>query len=145
MGLFDDIKKRVNGASDREVVTYFNDHIKRYADVYSSSSLLEKIGQFAKKAGIGFIYKVLLLYCGLIDEDVPSSEKLLAIAALGYFISPLDVVPDFIPGGLVDDGAILAFALKPIYSSLSSKTKKDAVAMLHQWFGDFNEADLPQI
>ncbi len=126
-------------------ISYFQVHLQEYADKYNSNSLKEKIYKYAKTAGIKFIYQVLLIYNGLIFDEVPTKYKLLAVAALGYFISPLDIVPDFIPGGLIDDGTILTFALMPLYSSLGEQTRREAVAQLHTWFGDFDESELPKL
>lgn len=44
------------------------------------------------------------------------SGKNLALAglALFYLVSPLDVLPDFLPGGFVDDAAVVGFILKKI-------------------------------
>jgi len=49
-----------------------------------------------------------------------SAQTLVAIvAALLYFINPLDVVPDFIPGlGYVDDAALIAWLLKSLAGDL---------------------------
>jgi uncharacterized membrane protein YkvA (DUF1232 family) len=48
------------------------------------------------------------------------SGKNLALAglALAYLISPLDVLPDFIPGGFVDDAAVIGFVLRKIRTEL---------------------------
>lgn len=145
MGLFDfSIKGTSVERKSSEVIKYFNDRLQEYSTKYSVPSLLEKIGKFAKKAGVGFIYKALLLYYGLLNEEVPKSKKLLAVAALGYFISPVDIVPDFIPGGLFDDGTILSFALASIYSSLNTKTKNQAKNRLREWFGEESIRDLKE-
>jgi uncharacterized membrane protein YkvA (DUF1232 family) len=41
------------------------------------------------------------------------------VAAILYFISPLDVIPDFIPGvGYVDDVAVIAWVLNSIAHDL---------------------------
>ena len=46
---------------------------------------------------------------------------LLAVAALVYVVSPLDVVPDFLIGlGLLDDAAIVAWA----FARLSSEVER---------------------
>lgn len=43
------------------------------------------------------------------DSRVPNRYKLLAIAALLYFINPFDAIPDWIPGvGYIDDAGALA-------------------------------------
>ena len=44
----------------------------------------------------------------------------LALAALGllYLVSPLDVLPDFIPGGFADDAAVIGFIVKKIRTEL---------------------------
>lgn len=49
-----------------------------------------------------------------------SPRKLVAIVAgILYLISPLDVIPDFIPGiGYVDDAAVIAWVLKSIAEEL---------------------------
>jgi uncharacterized membrane protein YkvA (DUF1232 family) len=48
------------------------------------------------------------------------SGKNLALAGLGllYLVSPLDVVPDFIPGGFADDAAVIGFVLRKIRTEL---------------------------
>ncbi|HEV3363526.1 MAG TPA: DUF1232 domain-containing protein [Acidimicrobiia bacterium] len=48
------------------------------------------------------------------------SGKNLALAALGvlYLVSPLDLLPDFIPGGFADDAAVIGFIVKKIRTEL---------------------------
>lgn len=48
------------------------------------------------------------------------SGKNLALAGLGiiYLVSPLDVMPDFLPGGFFDDAAVIGFIVKKIRSEL---------------------------
>lgn len=46
-------------------------------------------------------------------DKVPARMVVSLVGALIYFISPLDVIPDWVPmAGLVDDAAILAFVFK---------------------------------
>lgn len=43
------------------------------------------------------------------------------VAALIYILSPLDAMPDFIPGiGLIDDAAVLAFLLHSMAQDLAA-------------------------
>jgi uncharacterized membrane protein YkvA (DUF1232 family) len=45
----------------------------------------------------------------------------LIIAAIIYYVSPIDVIPDFIPiVGLLDDATVLAFALRSIKGELDT-------------------------
>jgi uncharacterized membrane protein YkvA (DUF1232 family) len=48
------------------------------------------------------------------------SGRNVALAGLGilYLVSPLDVVPDFLPGGFFDDAAVIGFILKKIRQEL---------------------------
>ena len=43
-------------------------------------------------------------------RDIDRESMIIVVAALLYFLSPVDLIPDFIPGGLVDDAAVFAFA-----------------------------------
>ncbi|MED2974065.1 YkvA family protein [Fictibacillus sp. B-59209] len=48
-------------------------------------------------------------------RHVSKKSMMLIVAALLYFVSPIDAVPDFLVGiGLLDDAAVLAFLYKTI-------------------------------
>lgn len=72
---------------------------------------------------VKFIKRAKLLYDMLLDKEfkLEWSSKAVIIAALLYFISPIDVLPDFIPGiGYIDD----AFMLVIVYNTLENEIKK---------------------
>lgn len=50
------------------------------------------------------------------------SGRNLALAGLGllYLVSPLDVLPDFVPGGFADDAAVIGFVLRKIRTELAA-------------------------
>ena len=50
------------------------------------------------------------LWTGFKSPDIPAETKIAIIGALVYLVSPVDIVPDFLlPGGLLDDAAVIAF------------------------------------
>lgn len=50
-------------------------------------------------------------YCA-IDAQTPAKVKLVLFAALGYFVLPIDAIPDVLTGmGFTDDATVLATAL----------------------------------
>ncbi|MBN1971304.1 MAG: DUF1232 domain-containing protein [Candidatus Delongbacteria bacterium] len=54
-------------------------------------------------------------------RDVPLKSILSITAALLYFASPFDILPDFIPlSGFIDDAAVLSLCIKLIKEDLSS-------------------------
>lgn len=112
------------------------------ADWYSPSKLIEKIGKVASKGGANVVYAALILYYALLDGDVPLKDKAIVIGALGYFICPVDLVPDMIPGGLLDDGTALTFAAKTIWDNVTPSVRNKARRRLSDWFGSVSESDL---
>lgn len=52
--------------------------------------------------------------------DVSKLKIALSIAALLYFVSPFDLIPDFIAGGLVDDIALLTW----VYSNMQDELER---------------------
>ena len=92
----------------------FTNNLQKYADYYNPNALFEKIKNVARKAGVKLVYIVLLLYYSTLDKELPVKDRLKVIAALGYFILPLDLIPDALPGGFADDTAALIFVLKQV-------------------------------
>ena len=107
----------------------------KYKDTFSTSGFVEKISRIAKRAGVKLVYAALLLYYTLESEKVSIKDKAIIIGALGYLISPLDVVPDAIPiAGLSDDLAVLIYVLHKVWGDVSEEVKAKARAKLNTWF-----------
>ena len=80
---------------------------------------------------IPFIEDALAAYYCAIDEKTPLYVKAVLMAAVAYFITPLDVIPDFIAGlGFTDDAAVLIAAFKAIGANLRPEHHARARALL---------------
>ena len=99
----------------------------RYERYYSDSNFWDKVKNVAKKAGKELIYNALLLYYVLQSPTTPTTQKTLIIGALGYFIFPLDLVPDFIPvAGFADDATVLVTVIKMVFENITPAIKEKA-------------------
>lgn len=101
-----------------------------YAEAYRPWELLEKAGRVGRKLGRKTLYVLLVLYYASFDKSLPVKERLMLAAALGYFILPLDMVPDVLPGGFADDAAALMYVARHVWSHISDKTLAKARATL---------------
>jgi uncharacterized membrane protein YkvA (DUF1232 family) len=45
-------------------------------------------------------------------ENTPTRSMILIAAALIYFLSPVDLIPDLLPGGFIDDAAVIAWVVQ---------------------------------
>ena len=116
--------------------------IVKYQKNYSEEGLWSKIAKVAKKAGANVIYPVLLLYYVLMDEKTPIKYKGIILGSLGYFILPLDLLPDFIPlMGYTDDIAAISACIKAVYDCLTPEIKSKANTKLYTWFPDTVKID----
>lgn len=114
--------------------TKLPDFIK-YTDKFSKTGFIDKIASIAKRAGAKLVYAALVLYYTLESDQVSVKDKAMIIGALGYLISPLDVVLDAIPiAGLGDDMAVLIYVLKRVWVDVSDDVKKKAQSKMAQWF-----------
>ena len=65
-------------------------------------------------------------YCAL-DPSTPGRVRAILIAALAYFVVPVDVVPDFLAGiGFGDDVAVLLGALSAVRSHIRPEHREAA-------------------
>ena len=108
-----------------------------YASKFSQADFVEKIARIAKRAGAKLVYAALILYYTLQSDKISAANKAMIIGALGYMISPLDVVPDAIPiAGLTDDLAVLLFVLKKVWTDIDPEIQENVRQRLSKWFDD---------
>jgi uncharacterized membrane protein YkvA (DUF1232 family) len=108
-----------------------------YANKFSQSDFVEKISRIAKRAGSKLVYAALILYYTLQSDKISKADKAMIIGALGYMISPLDVLPDAIPiVGLTDDLAVLVYVLKKVWTEVDPDIQEKAKSKLSKWFDE---------
>jgi uncharacterized membrane protein YkvA (DUF1232 family) len=74
---------------------------------------------------------VVLLRRLMADSRVPRRSKWIAGGVLFYLVSPIDVVPDFVPGlGQLDDVVVVLLALHGLLNRV------DEEVVLEHWDGD---------
>lgn len=108
----------------------------KYSKDYSEDSFWDKIKTVLKKAGLPLIYKALQLYYVMQRPDCPAGIKAAIIVTLGYFISPIDFIPDFIPiVGFTDDLAAVVAALVMAQMYVDEEVKRQAREAIDRIFG----------
>lgn len=118
-------------------------NIEKYGNRYNEKDFFSKIGHAAKKAGIKVIYLALVLYYVLKSPRVKTADKGKIWGALGYFILPIDLIPDFIPvAGYTDDLAALLWAFYAVAKNVTPEIEAQAKKKLHDWFGDYDEDEI---
>jgi uncharacterized membrane protein YkvA (DUF1232 family) len=110
-----------------------------HEDFYQA--LRARIARWLEGKGKGFRHAQLLLLAPdlfhlltrlLLDRRIPVSEKAGLGAALAYFLSPIDLLPEAFlgPAGYVDDVALAAYALHRLINAGHGEVAKEL------WAGD---------
>lgn len=107
----------------------------KFANEYSDDSFWSKVKDFAKTAGESVLEPALKMYYAASDSDTPVWAKTAIYGALGYFISPIDAIPDVVPVvGFSDDLGVLCAALAATAASIKEEHAQKAKETLKQWF-----------
>ena len=65
------------------------------------------------------VFRLLQAYFNKQYTTIPWGSIVLLVGAVIYFVSPIDLMPDWIPlAGLIDDAAVLVFVLRQINADL---------------------------
>lgn len=107
-----------------------------YEKDFSDEGFWEKVKSAFKKAGLEVIEKALMLYYAADNPATPLWAKGVIYGALGYFISPIDAIPDFTPVvGYSDDLGVLVAAIGVVTMYIDDEVKRKVAEKLKFWFG----------
>ncbi|MFT0545187.1 YkvA family protein [Allopusillimonas ginsengisoli] len=108
----------------------------QYHHVYSPSRFWRKIGPRALGIGRSTLAKALYLFYAAQSPSTPKWARRVMYGALGYFIFPLDAIPDLAPlVGYTDDLSVMAAALATVAFYITPEIKQQAHQTLEKWFG----------
>ena len=97
--------------------------------------LIPKLRKVAAK--IPFATDVMALWYCARDPATPVAAKGMMLAALAYFVLPLDAVPDVLIGiGFTDDAAVIAAVLAIVGRNIKDRHRDKARESLHRFAGD---------
>jgi uncharacterized membrane protein YkvA (DUF1232 family) len=109
-----------------------NDNI--YTAAYSELNLWRKLTQSAGVAGINVVERVLMLYYALRRARTPRATKALIVGTLGYFIIPVDAIPDAILGaGYTDDLGALTWMCHTVRPHITDSIMREAERKALRW------------
>ena len=114
--------------------------VQKYGTYYSDNRFWKKVERVAKKVGATVLLPVFTLYYMLQDDKVSLQHKAYIVGALGYFILPIDLIPDGILPviGFTDDIAVMTLVLKLVIDSITSEIKARANARVSEIIGTDN-------
>ena len=109
----------------------YSEHSKHY----SENKFWKKIKQHYKSVGKQLLTFAITLFFTLKDSDTPKWCRGIIISALGYFIFPFDIIPDFTPiVGYFDDFATIAIAFSSVCLHIKDEHKEKANKIINKFF-----------
>lgn len=67
------------------------------------------------------LFRLLQAYIRHEYTDIPWGSIVMVVVAIIYFVSPIDLIPDWIPiAGYIDDAAVIAFVIRQIKVDLDN-------------------------
>ena len=105
----------------------------KYFKYYSNSDIKKKLAKLFKRISKHAFRQVITLVVMLKSKNVPKFAKVSIMCVLGYLICPVDLVPDFLPVGLVDDFAAIAILMAEISIYMTDEIKEKVDEIIKQF------------
>lgn len=113
----------------------FEDRASKANRAADDADFRQKFWQTASKAArhVPFMDEVVAGYYCALDSKTPLRAKGILLAAIGYFVLPLDTIPDFVLGlGFTDDIAVLTAAIAAVRAHITPAHRLAAKQALQQ-------------
>ena len=102
-----------------------------YSNYFSSELLMEKIDNLSGGGCCELVKKAITLYVLFKSDVVSPATKVLIVAALGYFICPIDAIADYIPiVGYSDDLTVMALLLTQLEEWVTAEAEQEIQSLL---------------
>lgn len=109
-----------------------------YSNHYSHQKLFSKLHKLPGKILSLLLFKTFLLYELLKEHDTSVFIKAAIVGTLGYLVCPIDAIPDLLPGGYIDDMAMMTTLLAGVDHLISDEIKRRAKACADRFNGANN-------
>jgi len=120
--------------------------LKSFRNFFSPTLLAQKVRLLGTKAGVRLTYTLLLLFYAYRQKDTPFWAKNIVLGVLGYFIAPIDGIPDLTPFvGYTDDFGMLTFGLVTIAAYISKEVRLSAKTAVYKLFPKANEHEFAEV
>jgi len=109
--------------------------------IINYAALLDRIGEYAIKAGRVTTRPVLLLYYVMKSKDTPWKDKMLILSTLSYLVLPIDILDaKRLPIiGWFDEIASIAVAYQRVCKHITPEMETNVDNILDQWFPIYAE------
>ena len=119
-----------------KVKKYAKIDINEYKEHYSEENFWAKVKKYAIKIGAYPLENAFKLYYAMSMKKATVPQIAAIVAALGYFISPFDIIPDVLfPGGFADDAGVLLLAATSLTCCFDPEVDKAAKDKVSELFG----------
>ena len=107
--------------------------------IINYAALLDRISEYARKAGRVTTRPVLLLYYVMKSKETPWKDKMLIFSTLSYLVLPIDIL------GWIDEVASLSVTYQKMRKNITLDIEAKVDAILDKWFPEYAEfIELPE-
>ena len=109
--------------------------------IINYAALLDRIGEYAIKAGRVTTRPILLLYYVMKSKDTPWNDKMLILSTLSYLVLPIDILDaKRLPIiGWFDEIASLSVTYQKVCKNITPEIEAKVDSILDKWFPDYAE------
>ena len=108
-----------------------NDSDPEYGTYFSDNAFWSKLQSLSGNGWCEMLKQVVTLYVLLKDSSTSMTLKITLIGALGYFIAPIDAIPDLIPLlGYTDDMSIIGMLINQLSHAITPEIEQQVRALL---------------
>ncbi|MCQ2211358.1 MAG: DUF1232 domain-containing protein [Paludibacteraceae bacterium] len=133
----ENMNENINQAAE-DIINDSDNKYQKKGRAVTEETLMEYISKLSKLSCKELVTNILWVWYS--KSNLPIGVYAAFIAAIGYFVTPIDLVPDAIPVlGLFDDAAVLGVVIKLAKDNLTTEALRKAKKKVQSIFGTSNQ------